>query len=56
MTRRYGCSFMTLAAEKIGATAPLEDGARALVINSASLAAYDGQVGQAASRRLASSA
>lgn len=41
-------NVMTLAAEKIAATAPLADGARGVVINTASVAAYDGQVGQAA--------
>lgn len=41
-------NVMTLATEKIAATAPLADGARGVVINTASVAAYDGQVGQAA--------
>ncbi len=41
-------NVLTLAAEKIAATEPLEDGARGVVINTASIAAYDGQVGQAA--------
>ncbi|MFJ6133754.1 SDR family NAD(P)-dependent oxidoreductase [Janibacter terrae] len=41
-------NVMTLAAERIAATEPLEDGARGIVINTASIAAYDGQVGQAA--------
>jgi len=41
-------NVMTLAAEKIAITAPLADGARGVVINTASVAAYDGQVGQAA--------
>jgi len=41
-------NVMTLAAEKIAATDPLEDGARGVVINTASVAAFDGQVGQAA--------
>ncbi len=39
---------LTLAAEKIAASDPLEDGQRGVVINTASIAAYDGQVGQAA--------
>lgn len=41
-------NVMTLAAEKIAATEPLEHEARGVVINTASIAAYDGQVGQAA--------
>jgi NAD(P)-dependent dehydrogenase (short-subunit alcohol dehydrogenase family) len=41
-------NVMTLAAEKIAATDSLADGARGVVINTASVAAYDGQVGQAA--------
>ncbi len=41
-------NVLTLAAEKIAATEPLEDGARGVVVNTASIAAYDGQVGQAA--------
>ena len=41
-------NVMTLAAEKIAATEALEDGARGVVVNTASIAAYDGQVGQAA--------
>lgn len=41
-------NVMTLAAEKIAATEPLDDGARGVVINTASIAAFDGQVGQAA--------
>lgn len=41
-------NVMTLATEKIAATEGLEDGARGVVINTASVAAYDGQVGQAA--------
>jgi NAD(P)-dependent dehydrogenase (short-subunit alcohol dehydrogenase family) len=39
---------MTLAAERIAATDTLTDGARGVIINTASVAAYDGQVGQAA--------
>lgn len=41
-------NVMTLAAEKIAGTEALEDGARGVVINTASVAAFDGQVGQAA--------
>ena len=41
-------NVLTLAAEKIAASDPLEDGQRGVVINTASIAAYDGQVGQAA--------
>jgi NAD(P)-dependent dehydrogenase (short-subunit alcohol dehydrogenase family) len=41
-------NVLTLAAEKIAATQPLEDGQRGVVVNTASIAAYDGQVGQAA--------
>lgn len=41
-------NVMTLAAEKIAATEPLEHGARGVVVNTASVAAFDGQVGQAA--------
>jgi len=41
-------NVLALAAEKIAATEPLEDGARGVIINTASVAAYDGQVGQAA--------
>lgn len=41
-------NVMTLAAEKIAATETLADDARGVIINTASVAAYDGQVGQAA--------
>lgn len=41
-------NVMTLAAEKIAATDPLEHGQRGVVVNTASIAAFDGQVGQAA--------
>lgn len=41
-------NVMTLAAEKIAQTEALEHGARGVVINTASVAAFDGQVGQAA--------
>ncbi|GGL32240.1 SDR family NAD(P)-dependent oxidoreductase [Phycicoccus endophyticus] len=39
---------MALAAEAIAATEPDADGQRGVVVNTASVAAYDGQVGQAA--------
>ncbi|GAA3805597.1 MULTISPECIES: SDR family NAD(P)-dependent oxidoreductase [Amycolatopsis] len=38
----------TLAAEAIAKTEPVEDGARGVVINTASVAAFDGQIGQVA--------
>jgi NAD(P)-dependent dehydrogenase (short-subunit alcohol dehydrogenase family) len=41
-------NVMAIAAEKIAATDGLEDGQRGVVVNTASIAAYDGQVGQAA--------
>ena len=41
-------NVLALAAEKIAATEPLADGQRGVVVNTASIAAYDGQVGQAA--------
>ena len=41
-------NVLALAAEKIAATEPFEDGQRGVVVNTASIAAYDGQVGQAA--------
>lgn len=41
-------NVLALASERIAATAPLEDGARGVIINTASVAAYDAQVGQAA--------
>lgn len=41
-------TVLTLAAEAIAKTEPLEHGARGVIINTASIAAYDGQVGQAA--------
>ena len=37
-----------LAAEAMGRTAPLDNGERGVIINTASVAAYDGQMGQAA--------
>lgn len=41
-------NVMTLAAEAIAATAPLEDDQRGVVINTASVAAIEGQIGQIA--------
>jgi NAD(P)-dependent dehydrogenase (short-subunit alcohol dehydrogenase family) len=41
-------NVMALAAEKIAETGPDEQGQRGVIINTASIAAYDGQVGQAA--------
>ncbi|HEY1135340.1 MAG TPA: SDR family NAD(P)-dependent oxidoreductase [Nocardioides sp.] len=41
-------NVLTLAAERIAQTEELEHGARGVVINTASIAAFDGQVGQAA--------
>ena len=41
-------NVMTLASQKIAETDELEDGARGVVINTASVAAFDGQIGQAA--------
>jgi len=41
-------TVMAVAAEAIAATEPGADGQRGVVINTASIAAYDGQVGQAA--------
>ncbi|WP_424183672.1 SDR family NAD(P)-dependent oxidoreductase [Actinokineospora sp. G85] len=41
-------NVLTLAAEAIAKTEALEHGARGVVINTASVAAFDGQVGQAA--------
>jgi NAD(P)-dependent dehydrogenase (short-subunit alcohol dehydrogenase family) len=39
---------MALAAEAMARTEPLEHGQRGVIINTASVAAFDGQVGQAA--------
>jgi NAD(P)-dependent dehydrogenase (short-subunit alcohol dehydrogenase family) len=39
---------IALAAEKMAETSPLEHGARGVIVNTASVAAYEGQVGQAA--------
>jgi NAD(P)-dependent dehydrogenase (short-subunit alcohol dehydrogenase family) len=41
-------NVLTLAAERIAHTEALEHGARGVVVNTSSIAAYDGQVGQAA--------
>ncbi len=41
-------NVMRLAAARIHALDPLEDGARGAVVNTASVAAYDGQIGQTA--------
>jgi NAD(P)-dependent dehydrogenase (short-subunit alcohol dehydrogenase family) len=41
-------NVLTLAAEQIAQTDPDEQGQRGVVVNTASIAAYDGQVGQAA--------
>jgi NAD(P)-dependent dehydrogenase (short-subunit alcohol dehydrogenase family) len=41
-------NVMTLAAAKVAVTQELDDGARGVIINTASIAAFEGQVGQAA--------
>lgn len=41
-------TVLTLAAEAIAQTLPLEGGLRGVIINTASVAAFDGQIGQAA--------
>jgi len=41
-------TVMALAAEAMAATEPLDHGQRGVVVNTASVAAFDGQVGQAA--------
>lgn len=41
-------NVLALGAEQIAATTPDQNGQRGIVINTASIAAYDGQVGQAA--------
>jgi len=41
-------NVLRLAAAAIGKTEPLEDGQRGIVINTASIAAFDGQIGQVA--------
>jgi NAD(P)-dependent dehydrogenase (short-subunit alcohol dehydrogenase family) len=41
-------TVMAVAAEAIAAVDPLEHGARGVIVNTASVAAFDGQIGQAA--------
>lgn len=41
-------TVMTAVAERMAATTPEDDGQRGVVVNTASVAAFDGQVGQAA--------
>jgi len=41
-------NVLALAAEQIAVTEPLEHGARGIIVNTASVAAYEGQIGQAA--------
>jgi len=41
-------NVLTVASEAIAKTEPLEDDARGVIINTASVAAFDGQIGQAA--------
>ena len=41
-------NVLALASEKIAETEALEDGARGVIVNTASVAAFEGQVGQAA--------
>lgn len=41
-------NMIRLAAEKMAANTPNEEGERGVIINTASVAAYDGQIGQAA--------
>jgi NAD(P)-dependent dehydrogenase (short-subunit alcohol dehydrogenase family) len=41
-------NLLRLAAADMGTLAPLEDGERGVIVNTASIAAYEGQVGQAA--------
>lgn len=41
-------NVLTLAAERMAATPPLEHGQRGAVVNTASVAAYEGQIGQTA--------
>ncbi|MFE7228340.1 SDR family NAD(P)-dependent oxidoreductase [Nocardioides sp. NPDC057577] len=41
-------NLLALAAEAMAQTAPLEHGQRGVVVNTASVAAYEGQIGQAA--------
>lgn len=41
-------TVMAIAAEEIASTEPLEDGQRGVIVNTASIAAFEGQVGQVA--------
>jgi NAD(P)-dependent dehydrogenase (short-subunit alcohol dehydrogenase family) len=41
-------TVLALASEAIAATEPEDDGQRGVIVNTASIAAYDGQIGQAA--------
>jgi NAD(P)-dependent dehydrogenase (short-subunit alcohol dehydrogenase family) len=41
-------NVLALAAELIAATDPTDDGSRGVIVNTASIAAYEGQIGQAA--------
>ena len=41
-------NVLALAAEKMAATEPLEHGQRGAIVNTASVAAYEGQIGQSA--------
>lgn len=41
-------TVMTLGAERMAQAAPDSDGARGVIVNTASIAAYDGQIGQVA--------
>jgi NAD(P)-dependent dehydrogenase (short-subunit alcohol dehydrogenase family) len=41
-------TVLALAAERMATTDPLADGQRGVIVNTASVAAYDGQIGQAA--------
>jgi NAD(P)-dependent dehydrogenase (short-subunit alcohol dehydrogenase family) len=41
-------NVMRLAAQAMAQTEPLEDGQRGVIVNTASIAAYDGQIGQVA--------
>ena len=41
-------NVLRLAAERMAATEPMADGARGVIVNTASVAAYEGQIGQVA--------
>ena len=41
-------NMIRLAAEAMSASAPNEEGERGVIVNTASVAAFDGQIGQAA--------